>query len=251
MKKFLIFLFSSFFSVFAISQSSQADSLGKENTFFLEIKKISCPNNQSFQEIYLPENSYLNSYQGNLLSTIPFISKVIGTRLKNNDSTKFKECLSIKLSKNIPIYECNVCELALRKVLNCEILDTIINSEVWVLKTGKVHQLKPFSTDTTLYRAEFRQGVYVPDMEDDPVENIIVKNGILRQFIYDIEWLSNNVIVLEDETRRNEKFSFEIPLEIIKRRNFEEIRATLKENIDFDLYKVIKPIKVKYVRFLE
>jgi predicted ATP-grasp superfamily ATP-dependent carboligase len=73
---------------------------------------------------------------------------------------------------------------------------------------------------------------------------IIAKDGVLSHLIDIFENLSNHIIVLENESEKSEKFSFEISKSLLERGNFEEIKKALKEAINFDLYEDIRPIKL-------
>ena len=236
----------------AISQNEIVDTFGKGSSFFLEIRKIPYGNETSYGYC-MPPNPYLDCYKEKLSYLVALATHHSQfPRMKTNDSTKLNQYVSLKVTTDIMRQEKSlVCEKAIEQALNCKITDSIMNCNVWILCCGKVHKLKPIQTDSTLYEdlPEHRRGVYIP--EDAPFDNIIVKNGILQQLYLDLESLSNHIILLEDESRKMETFTFEILKPLVERGNFDEIKAALKEAIDFDLYKAVRPVKIKYVKFLE
>jgi hypothetical protein len=236
---------------------AQSNKLAKNSTFFIEIKKTLCTDLVSRDE----SNSNLNCQVEDMRMMINAITFISPLRIISNDSAKLSQCISLKRSEHLPIFKpCKICEIALEKALNCKILDTLINSEVWVLRLGKEHQLKPLVSDKYIEQFSnssniYRLGVYDPVefglSKDIYSENIIAKNGILSQILFKIESYSKHLIELEDETRKGELFTFEISKAILQSGNYEKIRDALKESVGFELDRRIQLTQVKYIKFFE
>jgi hypothetical protein len=80
---------------------------------------------------------------------------------------------------------------------------------------------------------------------------MIAKNGDLGRIVQLLGSYSNRYIVVDKAVNERGKYTFELSKNIIERGNFEDIKAALKDAIDFDMYKERQPIRKTYIKFLE
>jgi hypothetical protein len=241
-----------FLPYIAFSQEENA-----ANVFFLEVEKINC--STDVDDCVRSNNPKWDCQAGDLKTLINWTTFVSPLKIRTNDTVKLAQCISLKRSMNLPSYrKCEICVPAIELAMNCQILDTLMECDVWVLRTNNIHQLKPLVGDKIIEKYNPSPFLYALGVHDPPdvgictfcTHTIIAKNGLLTQIVGIMENYSLHIIELEDPSVKSELFTFEISKPLLQSGNFEKIRDQLKENIGFDLYRAKRTIKVKYVKFL-
>ena len=215
------------------------------------IRKITCDSTLFWEQHYNPKN--ISRYYCSLLFFVEGLqSSKESFWYMTNDSVRVKQYIAMELSKNYNIFSAKYIA-KVEEFLHCEIRDTIDYCEAWIIKPGKDFQIKPLRTDSFWYTVfdNYFGSVHYPDDIGSPVENIIANRGYLGRIAMVLSGFSNQYILIDEAADKNARYTFEISKAIIERGNFEEIKAALKDEIDFDMYREIRPIKKTYIKFLE
>lgn len=216
------------------------------------IKQISCKEDSLVYYNSINQQDSIFFYAGDLKTLMGWVTNCKPLRFRSNDSARLHSCFSVNTNSKERIYGDIKSQKVFEDYLKFRVIDTTIYEKVWILHTGESNQIKPLKYAEIAEPQYFSYGVYTSYLEDLAVQNAIIsKEGLLSHLIDVFENLSNRIIMLENENKKKEKFTFEISKSLIERGNFEEIKAALKEAIDFDLYEDICPVKVKYVKFLD